>query len=104
MSIEFCKKCNHLLIFSDILDKNLPCECRIFIFIDEDGDKHEGRGRDFEEAAKNLAENYDSKSDYAILESSHKGVTFFAKDTKTRKTKSIRIFAEQVIEYSIREL
>jgi hypothetical protein len=103
MRSGFCDKCGKLLTLSHV-SEYLPCACRIFIITDEDGEKHDGRGRDFKEAIKSFAEKYDAETDYSLLIDQGDGADFFIQDTKTAKTRRIRIFAEQVVEYTIKEL
>jgi hypothetical protein len=104
MTIEFCDKCNKILPKNLFNNKTDPCNCRIFTITDEDGDKYKARGRDLEEAAEKFAEKYDRQSEYAILESYGNGMNFFIEDSKTGKTRKIRIFADQVVEYTVEKL
>jgi len=102
MSI-FCNKCNKLLPRDLLTGNKLKCDCRIFELIDEDGDKHHARGRDFEEAAQTFAEGYDPGNDYFIVQSSD-GEVFFMTDLSDGDKKTVRITGEQVIEYSVNEI
>jgi hypothetical protein len=73
----------------------------MFTLTDENGKKHEARGRDFEEAAINFAESQVAANGYPVA--NNNSMDFDIRDSKTKEDKFIRIFTKTVIEYNVEE-
>jgi hypothetical protein len=79
------------------------CECRIFRFIDEDGEEYEARGEDLNEAVSALGCGREADADYYLAEVEPHSVPFTVIDAETGEKKKILIHAQTTTEYFWRD-
>lgn len=99
----FCEKCGIQLFKEHGSDNFEPCPCRLFIF-DFDGRKRGIPAHSLLEAVSKFGKKDDALNDgIPIIDRGNGGIKCKVLDVKTGKTKKIKIWGKNTIEYHFKE-